>query len=134
MGKGPEVRAAHPRPSQSRVPPPPGVLTLLVVMKQETSLNWDKYTFKLYIFFLTFIFFVTISILFLTFKGKFKIIPTENVINYYWSWINFDGKLVKKKNVVKSNHLETFSKTSNILAILNCGFKKDFLEPQNKDL
>ena len=66
------------------------ILTLLEVMKQETSLI-------VYIFFLTFIFFVTISILFLTFKVKFKIIPAENVINYYWSWINFDGKLVKKK-------------------------------------
>ena len=40
------------------------------------------------------------------------------------------GSLWKKKIVVKSNHLETFSKTSNILAILNCEFKKDFLEPQ----
>ena len=125
MGKGPEVRAAHPRPSQSRVPP----RDFDLVGSHET-----RNKFKLYIFFLTFIFFVTISILFLTFKVKFKIIPTENVINYYWSWIDFDGKLVKKKIVVKSNHLETFSKTSNILAILNCGFKKDFLEPQNEDL
>ena len=54
--------------------------------------------FKLYIFFLIFIFFVTIIVLVLTFKVKLKIIPTENTINYYWSWINFDGKLLKKQN------------------------------------
>ena len=64
--------------------------------------------FKLYIFFLIFIFFVTIIVLVLTFKVKLKIIPTENTMNYYWSWINFDGKLLKNKIVVKPNQFETW--------------------------
>ena len=42
MGKGPEVRAAHPRPSQSRVPPPPD---FDLVGSHET-----RNKFKLYIF------------------------------------------------------------------------------------
>ena len=104
------------------------ILTLLVVMKQETSSNC------IYIFFLTFIFFVIIFILFLTFKVKFKIIPIENVLTIQTGLELTLMESLWKKNVVKSNHSETFSKTSNILAILDCGFKKDFLEPQNKDL